>query len=235
MIAGSANISKRSKTLLDEAAIWTNDEAVVRRARNFIERLCTEPIRPEYLKICKEQYKPPRMNGSEGVPRKAQARVNHPKLWIVNLSDSYSLPPAETARYAKSEAKAEHVIKDAVRSKTDSFHWPHKPRMADELEPGDWLIMAIKHKDKNVQAPALTAILLIDSYVRNSQSRKERWVFHLEVPLHVQPMKWNQFQSAVRSRGIALAPGPRTQPIRDVDVADTLLRVWTAGGRISSR
>jgi hypothetical protein len=43
----------------------------------------------------------------------------------------------EIARYEKGEAKARRVIKDAVRSETDSFHWPHKPRMADELEPKD--------------------------------------------------------------------------------------------------
>src|SRR5207248_10301066 len=39
VIAGSANVSKRSKAVLDEAAIWTNEPAVVRRARIFIDRL----------------------------------------------------------------------------------------------------------------------------------------------------------------------------------------------------
>ena len=32
VIAGSANVSKRSKDILDEAGIWTDDPAVVRRS-----------------------------------------------------------------------------------------------------------------------------------------------------------------------------------------------------------
>jgi len=52
----------------------------------------------------------------------------------------------------RAEAKASTFIfiKDVSRSTTDSFDWPHKPKMADELEPGDWLIQAIKHGDKSV-------------------------------------------------------------------------------------
>lgn len=42
VISGSANVSKRSQQLLDEAAIFTNDQSAVRRAREFIERLSTE-------------------------------------------------------------------------------------------------------------------------------------------------------------------------------------------------
>ena len=95
VIAGSANVSKRPKAVLDEAAIWTDAPAVARRARIFIDRLCTEPIRPEYLKKCKQQYNPPRLSGDNNGPAPGQRLVTHPKLWIVNLSES-SIPDAET-------------------------------------------------------------------------------------------------------------------------------------------
>ena len=36
VISGSANVSKRADDLLDEAAIWTNDPAVLRRAKKFV-------------------------------------------------------------------------------------------------------------------------------------------------------------------------------------------------------
>jgi phosphatidylserine/phosphatidylglycerophosphate/cardiolipin synthase-like enzyme len=54
--AGSANISRHSEHVLDEAAILTTEPAAIRRATEFIDRLCTEPVRPEYLKRCKTMY-----------------------------------------------------------------------------------------------------------------------------------------------------------------------------------
>jgi phosphatidylserine/phosphatidylglycerophosphate/cardiolipin synthase-like enzyme len=40
VIFGSANVSKHSQQVLDEAAILTTDQSAVRRAREFIERIC---------------------------------------------------------------------------------------------------------------------------------------------------------------------------------------------------
>lgn len=65
-------------------------------------------------------------------------------------------------------------IKDVSRSKADSFSWPQKPKMADELEAGDWLIQVIKHEDKSVLVYAPAQLLFIDHYVRDAQSGKER-------------------------------------------------------------
>jgi phosphatidylserine/phosphatidylglycerophosphate/cardiolipin synthase-like enzyme len=50
-LVGSANVSNRAANLLDEAAALTSDPAAVRRAREFIESLSNEPVRPEYLAL----------------------------------------------------------------------------------------------------------------------------------------------------------------------------------------
>jgi phosphatidylserine/phosphatidylglycerophosphate/cardiolipin synthase-like enzyme len=63
VISGSANVSRQSQQTLDEAAILTTDPSAVRRAQEFIDRICTEPIRPEYLEKCKTIYRPPRFAG----------------------------------------------------------------------------------------------------------------------------------------------------------------------------
>src|SRR5438046_2787512 len=43
VISGSANVSKHSQRVLDEAAILTTEPSAVRRAQEFIDRICTEP------------------------------------------------------------------------------------------------------------------------------------------------------------------------------------------------
>ena len=233
VISGSANVSKRSQQVLDEAAILTNDQSAVRRAGEFIERLCTEPVRPEYLQKSKELYRPPRLDGGERVDGKnGQQRAKHAKLWIVNLGEG-SIPESEVERYEQGEAKAEKLGKAETRSKTDSFHYTHKP--AHETELGDWVIEVMTHTDATITVYPPGQIIFIDSYVR-TKSGKERYVFHLEVPKRGESMSWAKFRRAAKSvLKTAELAAPRTRPIRDVQVADGLLRLWTPGGRVSRR
>ncbi len=75
VLSGSANVSTRSQQLLDEAAILTDDDSAVRRAREFIERLCTEPVRLEYVEECKKIYRPPKLHGERADRKKGQKRA----------------------------------------------------------------------------------------------------------------------------------------------------------------
>ena len=233
VIAGSANVSRRSKDVLDEAAIWTNDTAVVRRARIFVDRLCTEPIRTEYLETCKQHYRPPHLHADQD-SKQRRRRVTHAKLWIVNLRD-FLIPNAELERYERGEARAFKLISDESRSTTDSFHWPYKPKMAGELEIGDWLIQVLTYKDKSILVYPPARFLCTDNYARDAHPGKERWVFHLEIPIRGEAMRWKQFRSAARSgRGPQLPLRPRTQAIRGLTDADALLALWTPSGRVST-
>jgi hypothetical protein len=234
VIAGSANVSKHSQQGLDEAAIITTEPSAVRQAREFINRLCTEPVRPEYLKECKRIYRPPRFTGKR-TEKASRARVKRAKLYIVNLVDSF-IPETEIQLYEQSERGAKKMIRNALRSKMDSFNWSYKPRMADELEFGDWIIQAITHKDGTITVYPPGQLLLVDSYVRDAESGKERYIFHLEAPGRGETMTWKEFRKATKS---LLKPNdlasPRTRPIRDPQVADRLLGLWTPSGRISRR
>ena len=235
VISGSANISKHSKEVLDEAAILTTDPAAIRRAREFIDRLCTEPVRREYLEECKRVYKPPRFNGQRANGKSRQRRVKHAKLWIVGLREC-SIPESEVERYERGEANAEKQVKDEARATRESFHWPYKPRMARELEFGDWIIQVTKYKDESIAVSPPGQLLLIDSYIRDVDSGKERWVFHLEVPRRRETLTWREFRRAAKAvLGTDALTAPRTQPIRDTQVADSLLGLWTPGGRVSRR
>jgi len=235
VISGSANISKHSQQILDEAAILTNDPAALRRAREFIHRLCTEPVRPEYLEECKRLYKPPRFKGWLANGKHRQQRAKHAKLRIVNLRE-YSIPESEVKRYEQGEVKAEKLVKDEARSKTESFHWPNKPKMANELEFGDWVIQVTTYKDKSIVVSPPGQLLFMDNYVQDADSGKVRWVFHFEVPRRGETMTWKEFRRAAKAiLGAGALTAPRTKPIRDVQVADGLLALWTLGGCVSRR
>jgi hypothetical protein len=236
VLAGSSNVSKHSQQVLDEAAILTNEPAALRRAREFVDRLCTEPVRPEYLAECKRLYRPPRFNGQRANGTEREQRAKHAKLWMVNLRDYAFLPESESERYEQGEDQAASLMREEVRSEMDSFHWSSKPKMANELEFGDWVIQAVTRRDKTTAVYPPGQLLLVDNYVRNAESGKKRYVFHLEVPKHGETMTWAAFCRAARSlmRSDNLAT-PRTRPIRDVQVADGLLGLWTPGGRIARR
>lgn len=235
VICGSANVSRHSQQVLDEAAIFTTDPSAVRRAREFIDRVCTEPIRREYLEECKRIYKPPRFGGQRASGKGRHQRAKHAKLWLVNLRE-YSLPVSEAERYREGEEKAEKFVRDESRSTTDSFSWPLKPKMARELELGDWVIEVMTHKDKSILVYPPGQLLFVDHYVRDPKSGKERWVFHLEVPKHGKAITWKRFGRATKSLLASGAPPtPRTEAIRDVQVADQMLGLWTPGGQVSRR
>jgi hypothetical protein len=234
-ISGSANVSKRSQQQLDEAAILTNDPSAVRRAREFIERLSTEPVLPEYLKKCKQLYRPPRFNDRLAGGKNTQRRAKHAKLWVVNLRE-YLVPASEAERYHEGEVKAKKSVKNKNSSDTDSFHWPSRPRMADELELGDWIIRIMTNKDMTITVYPPGRLLFIHNYPRDLESGKRRYAFHLEVPKHGKTMRWADFRRAAQSiLKTDKFTAPRTQPIRDVQEADSLLALWTPGGRPSRR
>jgi len=233
VLTGSANISKNSRDILEEAAILTNDKIALQRAKNFINQICTEPVLPEYLKECIKSYRPPRVSGKRVGTKGISRRVKHAKLRIVSLIDYANFPENEIDSYEKSERKAEKLLKDRKHSILESFHWSGKPKMADELEQGDWFIQCIKHDDKSISVYPPAQLILLDHYVRNKENGKERFVFHLEAPKGGQKMDWKIFRRKLNAVLSTEKKKPPTMAISDTTQADELLRLWTPKGRIA--
>lgn len=234
VVVGSANVSKNSRDILDEAAILTDDPITVKRAKEFLARLRTEPVLPEYLSKCKSAYKPPRTTGKHLSIGKRIRRVKHAKLWLVNLVDYVSIPESEIKSFEKSEDKALALLGDAQKTVLETFHWPYKPKMADELETGDWIIECVRHKDESISVHPPACLIFIDHYARNPQG-KERYLFHLESPKRGEIMDWKRFQKVLGSILGKQISQPRTMPIRNTEQADDLLRLWMPKGRISRK
>ena len=232
VIVGSANISKSSESTLDEAAIFTNDRSVIRRAKTFMDQLCSEPVTHHYLEQCKRLYQRPRFSGSTKIQARGTKRLRHAKLWLVNL-ETYDIPESEEERCEASARKAERLIRDKQHSMLENFHWPSKPKMADELEFGDWVIQAIRDGSQRISVYPPGRFLNMDSWDRGKG--KKRFVFHLEVPRWGQRIPWSKFKRFLKSilkRALAM---PRTMAVRDINAADRLLGLWSESGRFSGR
>jgi hypothetical protein len=236
VLVGSANVSKNSRDYLDEAAILTNDAVTIQRARDFLNHICIEPVLPEYLSQCKSFYRPPRIVGKRSTTtNKRTIRAMHAKLWLVNLVDYHSFPNSEREAFETSEKKALALIKGKELSSLSTFHWSHKPKMADELETGDWIIQCIRHMDKSISVYGPARLILVDHYVRNKRSGKERYVFHLEYPKRGERLSWVKFRKSLNTILGKDLTQARTMAVRDTQKADDLLRLWTPKGRVSRK
>lgn len=235
VLTGSANVSKNSRDTLEEAAILTDDRIALQRAKKFIDQICTEPVLPKYLKECIKSYRPPRVGGKQVGTKGMSRRAKHAKLRIVSLIDYANFPENEIEAYEKSERKAEKLIKDKKQSVLDSFRWSHKPKMADDLEQGDWVIQCIEHEDKSISVHPPAQLILLDHYVRDKKTGKERYIFHLESPNGGQKIDWKIFRKKLNSILSTNKKKPPTMAVRDTSQADEILRLWTPKGRIARK
>src|SRR6185312_8114473 len=88
---GSANASQSSAHRLLEAMVSTSDPATVRRAREFVERLCKEELSPASLLQLQKLYRPPPVKnllaGRARVARRVRARTSPLRLSHLTLGD----------------------------------------------------------------------------------------------------------------------------------------------------
>lgn len=234
-LVGSANASGRAQNVLDEAAILTADTAAVRRARDFVASLCNEPVRDEYLALCKREYRPPRfLNGAAPRARGTRRRILPAKLWIVGLGEG-EIPESEEERFGQGEQRAKAMIRrHQQQSEPSHFWWSRKPAFASVLRPGDWVICATRGADSRIDVSPPGRFLFLDTYPRGRGNH--RYVFHLEVPRQAHAVTWAQFRRAAQKVGsLRLTKRPRTRAISDVVTADALLKLWTVAGRPSKQ
>lgn len=235
LIASSANVSNWSRTMLDEAGVLTTDVAAVKRARAFLESICTEPVREKYLKKCLAEYSPPRFAGPGGRRRGGQRKTVAPKLWFLSgiVYGEFSQKEREKIDQLRREvAKAKRVSVEAV----SWIRYLNKERFFKRLRSGEcWVLRCVRDPNsgkKWVQAPA--RLLDVTSFVRARSKRS--WLLFLENPPRAESMPLRSFRSRIRKVVPALdRDKPRTQAIVDEEQADAILRLWTHSGKISRR
>lgn len=235
LLVGSANISNNSQQVLDEAASLTTDKTALRRASDFFDKLCTEPVRPEYLKLCLEAYRPPRFSptGRTNVSR-GQKRVIEAKLWFIGGLRYYDVPAAEEERAEAIQGKTESKLRQSKGTHADYLHNSVKPRYFDDIRVGDWIVTCIADSDGQRFVHSPQQVLGHESYARGRGKR--RYLLLSEAPDRGQPMPLSQFRQHIRNTIPKLdTERPRTIAITSIEAADSIFSLWTASGRIAAQ
>lgn len=93
---GSSNASSRSRAVLIEAILRSNDPIVAKAAKTFVRGLCLRPLTPGYLRKLDRIYRPPRIPGlSTKRSAKDSARVPALGRTIVAQIDNSGYTPDE--------------------------------------------------------------------------------------------------------------------------------------------
>jgi hypothetical protein len=234
LIASSANASRKSKETLDEAGILTTDLAAVRRALGFFEKLCTEPVGKEYLAKCTAEYRPPRFKAAAETrltSPKRGPRVVEAKLWFLGGLVALNLSNEDSASIERLERRAERQQADPSSTEVRWIRYFGKPKFLGNIRLGDWVIDCMKDGDARYVGPP--ARVLTHSEWTSSRGAKYS-VLMLESPTHGEPMVLSQFRTKIRGIQPKLDHvNPRTRPIETNELADKMLRLWTANGKIS--
>ncbi|HUT54283.1 MAG TPA: phospholipase D family protein [bacterium] len=229
VIASSANASTNSRYNLDEAGILTDDPAAARRARAFIDRICTEPVRPEYLKKCIAAYRPPK----GGIPAKRGKKRTEPKLWFIGGLVTLNLSEEEKKSIKKIEDKVSKKLRDPNTTEVTWIRYRRMPKYARSIRPDEWIIDCMKDgKVRRVFAPSQ----VLSREIWNSPSGKKYHLLMLESSISSESIPISYFRKLARNIVPELdKPNPRTRSIINEEKADALLGLWNHSGRLNRR
>lgn len=236
LIVGSANISNNSQNVLDEAGSVTNCPQALRRADDFFDKLCTEPVRPEYLKKCLAAYRPPKFKSDKVLKRnsKSQKRVVSAKLWFVGGLVRGDVPEKEKEKAEHIESQAKKRLIKLNGTTIEYTNYPAKTQYLANIRIGDWVVECIEEADKKRYVSAPSQVIGLESYPRGQGKR--RYLLLREESKIAQEMPLKKFQRFICKIAPRLAiEKPRTSAIKNTEVADAIFSIWTASGRIAKK
>ena len=236
LIAGSANVSKNSRSKLDESAILTTDAMSVRRATAFFDdKLATQPVREHYLRDCIKAYRPPKFkaaaDGTETSPMKGRRAVEA-SLWFIGGLNYINPPEAEKRQIKSAEQRAKKELKRAEGTSLSWIRYVTRPKFMDDIRIGDWVVQCVQNEDKTREISAPEQVLSEENYRR--ADKKNVHLLMLESSDAAEVIPLSNFRLRIR-RDVAILDKdkPRTRPIVDTAQADAILALWTPTGRVS--
>jgi hypothetical protein len=188
-------------------------------------------VEPEYLKKCLVEYRPPRV--PDGVSRRArQHRPVEARVWFLAGLTYVDWNDAEASAIEEAEKQARKRTQEAHHTYVDSIRYTVKPKYYDYIREGDWVIQCLTLPG-NRREVCPRARVLQKGVVQPAGLRK-RYLLTLEEPEDGEIMTWSAFRKRVHATCPVLdRRQPRTVPLRDADMADAVLRVWTPPGRVA--
>jgi hypothetical protein len=160
VVVGSANASARSRDLLREAAILTDDEGLCTQVAEQLDVWWadSDPIDPAWLTRAREIYRPP-----APVPAQRRTGPRPRRLWVgIHVNEPAPIPPKAAAAHEKLEQRH-------GRGTVDS--WLMNAGDERKVRPGDEVVLvqagpSLQYPRRNSQAhpPAIVARVVIDGH-----------------------------------------------------------------------
>lgn len=183
LFIGSANVSSRSKNVLKEAMMLTEDRKAVSEAKSFVDSLVNIELGIENLKRLKKIYRPPQI--SNGTANRS-AKINEhetesPLLHIFHLTiDPCTEEQEKQAEKGRVQAGRKRINRRHI---LDEFMW----FIGYSANPGDFAIQVVEERDKIYVSPPGTVIHIRTCYTNESHYS----IFFVEIPiLKRKSLKW---------------------------------------------
>lgn len=168
---GSANVSKHSASVLQEAVLRVTDAAVLKAARDFVTELCLEPLGPKELMRLQKLYRPPRF-----LPGLHEARGKKQRFSTLRVAHTRKVDVAD-----KLEEAFEAGHKEAVKKRRynngfaiEEFYWSNP----SPFHEGQLVIQVYKNPHGRTVSPPGHVI-----HTRSYRDGKERkTLIYVELP-----------------------------------------------------
>jgi hypothetical protein len=153
VFVGSANVSRRSKLLLLEAAMTSTDVRIIAAARQWVRSLAALEIGPKEIERLESIYRPPRFPPGAGIPtrRRSGPRPHQSHAtWLVKTQLREWSDP-EHAAWTEGINTAQSRLSNRRQFQVDSFAWNQS---LAQLRRGDVVVVAeIGPRGEFVSAP----------------------------------------------------------------------------------
>jgi hypothetical protein len=220
-IVGSTNLSNRSASFLQEAAVILRNKSVAAQCRKFIKDQASEPLEREYLKHLETIYRPPKhLDRQNDSPYR--------RLWIVPLWEN-TWDDVDRAQGARSRPQARKKIQARVEE-LDEFNWPGK-RFSQNLSKGDQIISVTERGPGSYYVSPTSHVVHIKRYTKGSKGAPYMIVF-LGTPKSQRRMELGRALTKLGRRHAKAMRGLHSsgKPIlvRDRETVRAILGLWPA-------
>ncbi|WP_437717738.1 phospholipase D family protein [Sorangium sp. So ce448] len=225
---GSMNVSRRSASVLQEAAVLITDRSVVAEARRFVESHLGEEVTAEHARQLRKLYKPPQIGHAPlSAPRRRSSKggvPEHPPLWVVPLTmNDWDEDDEREAKRAR-PAAARRVRRGA--EELQEFAWVGAS-LCEHLEKGHLVLQVVKD---GRQWHAYQAAHVIDIRRFEGPRGARRMVVFLAARLHAHRKGLRAVRAALGGHQRLLPNGWLPRLVRVPAAAHALLNLWGSGG-----
>lgn len=222
-VVGSGNLSLHSRNALVEAGIVTNDSTVLKSARGFIKSIQVEPVTPEYLKLCKREYRPPKFGGGvRGNRKRRDKRVlpTYSRLWLSGVFDA-TFSDEEERISERENRRALREVKDKRKYEVDSVRWVGESHITRTARKGDFIVQIYNDK---VYPPF--RIVRISKYQLPNR-KSTRYFLHIEEDKRPKLFRWSKFKKTLSQVGLGKLTPLTTREIKSPKASHTILGLWS--------